>query len=149
MVKFDENPTDWGLNLVTNEQDNISINAIMPLEFKLDMADALKLDKHASQLLQHQLPDNWHLEDGALWYNLNRLYIPEALRIKAKELSHDSPLAGHWGIARTTDLAQRNYYWPGMTQDIHNYVAGCQLCARNKSKTHKKHGKLSPLPIPE
>ncbi|KAI0990873.1 hypothetical protein K3495_g17314, partial [Podosphaera aphanis] len=36
-----------------------------------------------------------------------------------------------------------------MTQDIHNYVAGCQLCARNKPKTHKKHGKLSPLPIPE
>ncbi|KAI1003045.1 hypothetical protein K3495_g5156 [Podosphaera aphanis] len=112
-------------------------------------ANALNLDNYASQLLQHQLPDNWHLEDGALWYNLNRLYIPEALRIKAKELSHDSPLAGHWGIARTTDLAQRNYYWPGRTQDIHNYVAGCQLCAQDKSKTHKKHGKLSPLPIPE
>lgn len=88
------------------------------------MADALKMDKFASELLQHQLPDDWHIEDEALWYKLNRLYIPETLRIRAKELSHDSPLAGHWGIARTIELAQRCYYWPGMTQDIQNYVAG-------------------------
>ncbi|KAI0994991.1 hypothetical protein K3495_g13192 [Podosphaera aphanis] len=72
-----------------------------------------------------------------------------SLRIKAKELSHDSPLSGNWGTARTIELAQRNYYWPNMGRDIRDYVAGCQLCTRNKAKTHKKHGKLNPLPLPE
>ncbi|KAI0992101.1 hypothetical protein K3495_g16085, partial [Podosphaera aphanis] len=33
--------------------------------------------------------------------------------------------------------------------DIRDYVAGCQLCTRNKAKTHKQHGKLNPLPVPE
>lgn len=36
-----------------------------------------------------------------------------------------------------------------MSQDIKEYVARCQLCARNKSKTHKLYGNLSPLPVPE
>ncbi|KAI0998619.1 hypothetical protein K3495_g9577 [Podosphaera aphanis] len=36
-----------------------------------------------------------------------------------------------------------------MARDIQDYVAGCQLCTRNKAKTHKKHGKLNPLPVPE
>lgn len=36
-----------------------------------------------------------------------------------------------------------------MTQDIREYVASCQLCLRNKNKTHKPYGKLDPLPVPE
>lgn len=113
------------------------------------MEDALKLDKFAVTLLEKDLPDKWYFEDNALWFDKTRLYIPESLRIRAKELSHDSPLAGHWGIARTTDLAQKNYYWPNMTRDIKEYVTGCQLYNRNKTKTHKPYGKLNPLPIPE
>lgn len=62
--------------------------------------------------------ENWHIEDDTRWYNLNRLYIPESICIKAKRLIHDNPLAGHRGTARSIDLAQRNYYWPSMTQDI-------------------------------
>ncbi|KAI0991763.1 hypothetical protein K3495_g16424, partial [Podosphaera aphanis] len=149
MKKPEQGLTKWGLNLALCNNKDVFINAVLPLEFKNIMTDALKSDKYATQLLQNQLPIKWHSENGALWYDLARLYIPESLRIKAKELSHDSPLAGHWGTARTIDLAQRNYYWPGMTRDIQEYVAGCQLCARNKSKTHMQHGKLSPLPIPE
>lgn len=89
------------------------------------MSDALKSDSFASNLLSQKLPDKLHQEDNALWYDFNRLYIPESLRIKAKELSHDSPLAGHWGTARTLELAQRNYYWPNMIDDVRNYVASC------------------------
>ncbi|KAI1005996.1 hypothetical protein K3495_g2221 [Podosphaera aphanis] len=65
----------------------------MPLEFKREMTSALNLDKYVSQLLEYQLPDNWHIEDGVLGYNLNRLYIPESLRLKARELGHHNPLA--------------------------------------------------------
>ncbi|KAI0999077.1 hypothetical protein K3495_g9119 [Podosphaera aphanis] len=109
------------------------------------MAEALHSDEFAIQISQNGLPDEWHLEDDALWYELNRLYIPMSLRIKSKELSHDCPLSGHWGTARTIEPAQRNYYWPNMARDIRDCVAGYQLCTRNKAKTHKKHGKLNPL----
>ncbi|KAI0993145.1 hypothetical protein K3495_g15038, partial [Podosphaera aphanis] len=36
-----------------------------------------------------------------------------------------------------------------MTRDLRDYVTGCQLCSRNKSKTHRPYGKLNPLPVPE
>ncbi|KAI0995795.1 hypothetical protein K3495_g12386 [Podosphaera aphanis] len=90
-----------------NSSEELSINAVVAVEFKNQMEDALKLDDFASQLLKDQLPEDWHVEDDALWYKLIRLYIPKTLRIRAKELCHDSPLAGHWGIARTIELAQR------------------------------------------
>ncbi|KAI0993687.1 Transposon Tf2-9 polyprotein, partial [Podosphaera aphanis] len=148
MTKDADNTQDWGLNLSTHE-NNITINAVVALEFRENMSAALKSDKFASDILKSPLHEKWHEEDDALWYEKNRLYMPESLRIRAKELSHDSPLAGHWGTARTIELAQRNYYWPNMAEDLRDYVASCQLCLRNKHKTHKPYGKLSPLPIPE
>lgn len=128
---------EWPLNLKDANSNPIQINAIVDLYFKDLMEDVLKLDKFAVTLSEKDIPDKWHFEDNALWFDKTRLYIPESLRIRAKELSHDSPLAGQWGIARTTDLTQRNYYWPNMTRDIKEYVTGCQFCNRNKTKTHK------------
>jgi hypothetical protein len=35
-----------------------------------------------------------------------------------------------------------------MKQDIHNFVAECEVCRRNKGETVKSPGTLQPLPIP-
>lgn len=111
------------------------------------MTQALSADEFANSI-KDNLPDNWHFKDEALRYKYNRLYIPESLRIKAKKVIHDNPLAGHQETVRTIYLAQRNYYWPNMINDIKEYVAGYQLCARKKSRTHKPYGKLKLLPTP-
>lgn len=116
MTKMDDNSKNqWNLNLVDDDSKSLEINAVVALEFKNVLADALSNDKLAKEIIL-DLPDRWHIEDDALWFDLNRLYIPESLRVRAKELSHDSPLAGHWGTARTIDLAKRNYDWPDMKQ---------------------------------
>src|SRR5438552_17547053 len=41
---------------------------------------------------------------------------------------HNSPLAGHPGIAKTFKLLSQNYSWPNMRQDIEEYVKGCIPC---------------------
>ena len=35
---------------------------------------------------------------------------------------HDLPVHGHPGISRTTDLVQRQYWWPRLQQDVIQYV---------------------------
>jgi hypothetical protein len=35
-----------------------------------------------------------------------------------------------------------------MKQDIHKFVAKCEVCQRNKGETVKSPGTLQPLPIP-
>jgi hypothetical protein len=63
-------------------------------------------------------------------------------------MMHDSPLAGHFGVAKTTELVKRDFYWKSMDKYIHDYVVSCDLCQRNKTARHKPYGLLQPLPIP-
>ncbi|KAM9985682.1 hypothetical protein ACTFIZ_012334 [Dictyostelium cf. discoideum] len=38
------------------------------------------------------------------------------------ETYHDSALAGHWSVIKTSELIKRNFYWDGMTSDITQYL---------------------------
>jgi hypothetical protein len=81
----------------------------------------------------------------------NRIYVPNNKAIKTLILHecHDSPIAGHGGIARTTEMIQRCYYWPRMHRDVENYVTSCYSCQTNKAQNQLPNGPLHPLPIPE
>ena len=91
----------------------------------------------------------WSWENGLLLYK-NLIYVPQddAIRLELLQQHHDSPLAGHFGIAKTHELLSRNYYFPGMLSFVKSYVSTCDLCSRGKAPRHAKHGELSPLPVP-
>ena len=38
----------------------------------------------------------------------------------------------HYGRRQTWKNIRRNYFWPGMTTDIHTYVKECSVCQQNK-----------------
>jgi hypothetical protein len=40
------------------------------------------------------------------------------------------------------------FFWDGMKQGIHNFVAECEVCQCNKGEIVKSPGTLQPLPIP-
>ena len=70
-----------------------------------------------------QLPKNWELEDGLIYYK-NRLSIPsneEPLTEIAKGC-HDSKVAGHIGQEKTIELVTSNFYWEKLTNWINDYV---------------------------
>src|SRR5438552_8088804 len=85
--------------------------------------DALSVDPVADE--QHRIsatttatataiansPRSW--ENGLLLHK-NLIYIPQddAIRLELLQQHHDSPLAGHFGIAKTHELLSRNYYFP-------------------------------------
>ncbi len=45
------------------------------------------------------------------------------------------------------ELLTRNYYWPGMTKFVYEYVDTCDICARTKSFPTKPIGPLQPSKI--
>jgi len=47
------------------------------------------------------------------------------------------------------ELVTRNFWWPGVTKEVKQYVEGCNACQQNKNCTEQSAGKLIPNFIPE
>ena len=93
----------------------------------------------------------WTMDSqGLLNYN-GKLYVPEEASVRAELLKrhHDDPLAGHFGVEKTTELMCRKYFWKSMKADIKEYVNTCDICQRVKVKRHRPYGELGALPIPK
>ena len=90
----------------------------------------------------HQLTNglhNWEEHNGLVLYK-GRVYIPKTpdLRKSIVRLCHDSSSTGHPGRHATLELVSRLYWWPGMTNFINKYVAGCDTCQRCKPARHPR-----------
>jgi hypothetical protein len=57
------------------------------------------------------------------------------------EAFHDTPSAGHYGIAKTCKAIQR--------EDVARCVTNCVSCARNKARRHAPYGRLQTIPVPK
>ena len=56
------------------------------------------------------------LQHGLL-YSQGRILIPPtsaAIILRILQQYHDSPLAGHYGVARTQALVEQYFQWPGL-----------------------------------
>ena len=47
------------------------------------------------------------------------------------------------------ELIKRNYWWPGIKNDMKKYVQGCFKCQQNKVQHMKKAEELHPLETSE
>jgi hypothetical protein len=85
-----------------------------------------------------------------LWRFQQRIYVPEhsSLRLHILSRYHDLGVSGHQGVRRTRARISRLYFWPGMEQDIRQFVKTCMNCQRNSERSTKLDGLLHPLPIP-
>lgn len=88
-------------------------------------------------------------EEGRV-YKDHRLFVPPLVNLKTQilKLYHESPITGHGGSEKTTELVKRELYWPGMDREIKEYVTTCHLCQRNKPSQQLPIGLLKPLEIP-
>jgi len=93
--------------------------------------------------------EEWKIENGVVLKE-GRIYVPEGeLRGEIIRLHHDTPVGGHGGRWKTTELVTRNYWWPGVTKEVGRYVEGCDACQRYKNQSKAPVGKLMPNAIPE
>lgn len=58
------------------------------------------------------------------------IVIPISLRKNILKLAHNSLTAGHMGISNTKARASAQFYWPGLSTDIHRWCTECTECQR-------------------
>ena len=61
------------------------------------------------------------------------LVIPKSWHFTVFIEAHDK--LGHQGVSRAYHLVKCQYYWKGISKDIHKYINNCALCKREKAKT--------------
>jgi hypothetical protein len=62
------------------------------------------------------------------------------------EYFHDSPLSGHLGTFKTFKRIAANFWWPGIRNEIFQYVCRCEACQRAKPAQNAQVGKRSAQP---
>jgi hypothetical protein len=87
---------------------------------------------------------DFHLQDGLLCH-LGHLYVPSSERVKLIWEAHYSRVAGHFGVEKTVEVLQQNFYWSKLRQDVSKYIKSCTAYAIAKSAI-KKRGMYTPLP---
>ena len=75
-----------------------------------------------------------------------RQFVPRQWEVL--QWGHASRLSGHPGNNRTLTFIQRKFWWPGMREDVVNFVAACSVCTQAKVPHQSPQGLLQPLPIP-
>jgi hypothetical protein len=78
------------------------------------------------------------------------MYLSKQSQLKSMVLSelHATPTTGHSGFTKTYDWVKRSFFWDGMKQDVHTFVAECDVFQCNKGETVKSPSTLQPFPIP-
>ena len=106
-------------------------------------------EKKVIQALERNDSTTWE-EDG-LVYMEGRIYVPNNKKVKEEILkeNHDSVDVEYPGQQRMLELLKRNYWWPGLKEDVKRYVQGCFKCQQNKVLYQRKAGELHPLEIPQ
>ena len=73
------------------------------------------------------------------------MYVPPPAQSSLLHSIHSSPLSGHLGCFRTKAIVEHDFWWPGLSVFVNNFVAGCIVCQQNKAHTHPVIPPLSPI----
>jgi len=78
--------------------------------------------------------EEWRQEDRLILKE-GKVYVPKDERLRAEviRLHHDMPVGRHGEQWKTAELVTRNFWWPGVTREVKQYVEGCDACQQNKN----------------
>jgi len=97
------------------------------------------------------LRDKEWREVDSIIYKKRKVYVSKnnILRAEIIRLHHDTLVEGHGGQWKTVELVTQNFWWPGVTKEVKQYMEECNSYQRNKNYTEQPTGKLMPNSIPE
>ncbi|TYK29280.1 hypothetical protein E5676_scaffold1212G00470 [Cucumis melo var. makuwa] len=80
-----------------------------------------------------------------------RLCVPNVSELKDAilEEAHSSAYTMHPGSTKMYKTLKNTYWWPGMKQEIVEYVDRCLICKQVKPVRQRPGGLLNPLSLPE
>ena len=125
--------------LETGEKDNENVVLLKPEIFisllDIDSTETIlsdirkrrkNLERVAQNALEKKFPD-WNEDNGIITWQ-GRIYVPRDNKLRSQIITmhHDTKLTGHPGRYKTLELITRNYWWPGISRDVRQYVEGCE-----------------------
>jgi hypothetical protein len=124
-------------------------SSLLPLLLELQKEDVLAIEKRAYSR-GHAGDAVWSVDSKGLLRHRQKAYVPQdnAVRAEIMKICHDDPTAGHFGHKKTLKLVQQKYYWHAMSQDVKEYVRGCDICQRTKARRTRNAGEMQALPLP-
>jgi transposase InsO family protein len=92
--------------------------------------------------------EDWNLEDNIILYR-GHTYVPKnhELRQEIVRSYHDHIATGHPGRWKTYELVSREFWWPGMSIFVRDFVDGCATCQATKVRP-KTQVPLRPNQVP-
>ena len=96
---------------------------------------------------------HFEIQGTILYQKQGRLSIPVIHEDKKQEvikLAHNHPLSGHMGIDNTHFRLKEEAWWPGMQEDIKEYIRCCDTCqkrAKNKEAGVANSAKMATHPF--
>ena len=130
--------TEWNKKILQKDQ---SVHPLYGrLKYLIERDRLTEMDKTDKEQTERKLKcsiNDLIIEDDLLCIkriNSNKpiVIVPEN-RIKiALNICHSTLSAGHGGVKATLDRLNKLCYWPGMNEDVKEYVRGCEVCQRFK-----------------
>ena len=78
---------------------------------------------------------------------INQVVLPVRYRSLVLETAHSIPMSGHLGIKTTYEKVLRHFFWPGMRNDVNQFVRSCLECQKVGKPNQKiPPAKLYPIP---
>ena len=88
--------------------------------------------------------------EGAITFQ-GRICVPDVPEIKEQLLkeAHQVPYSVHPGNTKMYRDLKMRFWWPGMKNDVVNFVSRCLTCQQVKAEHQRPAGLLQPMEIPE
>ena len=113
--------------------------------------EVVKAVEEMKQTGVKMIRDKEQREVDGVMYKEGKVYVPKGDKLRAEiiRLYHDTLVGGHGGQQKTVELVTRNFWWPGVTKEVKQYMEEYNTCQQNKNCTEQLAGKLMPNSIPE
>ena len=77
------------------------------------------------------------------------IVLPQSLITTCVKAMHDSPFAGHMGVARTEERIRQRFYWPGIHNSVQTFIHNCHARAQRKIATHNNKAPTQHIEVGE
>jgi hypothetical protein len=93
----------------------------------------------------------YEIKEHGLLMHKNRIDVPSSTELRnlvLKEM-HNVPYARHPDYQKKIKIVRSQFFWPGMKNDVADYITRCMECQKVKAKHRHPTCFLQPLPILE
>ena len=93
--------------------------------------------------LAHHHKNGYGWEDGLVVHittdhtigERKRLVVPKPQRQDLIRTAHDR--SGHFSLSKTKAILNDRFTWPGLSNDVREYIMSCETCKKYNKQTHK------------